>query len=86
MKKLLEFLVTSIVKYPDQVVITESQEGEMFHLRLDVHKEDIRLVIGRNGKTIRAIRNLLRLKAIKEGTRINLTLVTPEDKTAPSTS
>lgn len=83
MKKLLEFLVTAIVKYPDLVTIEEKQEGEVINFYLNVHPEDIKLIIGRNGKTIRAVRNLLRLKAMKQGMRVNLTL---EEKTVAPTS
>lgn len=74
MEKLLEFIVTSIVQKPKKVKI-EKEGGEGFvNLRLKVDPEDLKIVIGKRGRTIRAIRNLLRLKAIKEGVRVNLEL------------
>ena len=79
MKDLLTFLVKNIVKHPDKVSITESagQEGEI-NLELRVSPEDMGLVIGKGGKVIKSIRNLLRTKAILENKRVNLLL--DEDK------
>lgn len=72
MKKLLEFLVTSIVSHPDKVTIEESQEGDFVNLHLSVHPDDIKIIIGRQGRTIRAIRNLIRTKAAKQNLKVNL--------------
>jgi predicted RNA-binding protein YlqC (UPF0109 family) len=72
MKKLLEYLVTSIVSYPDEVKIQENQEGDFVNLSLKTHPDDIKIIIGRQGRTIRAIRNLIRTKAAKQGKKVNL--------------
>lgn len=72
MKKLLEFLIASIVSHPDEVKIQENQEGDFVNLSLKTHPDDIKIVIGRQGRTIRAIRNLIRTKASKLGLRVNL--------------
>lgn len=81
MEKLLKLIVESIVQKPKKVKIKRAvptgrqEEGESFvNLTLKVDPEDIKIVIGKEGKTIRAIRNLLRLKAAKEGIRVNLEL------------
>lgn len=75
MKDFLEFLVKAIVKNEDAVVITEETEGNDITLKLEVAQEDMGLIIGKEGKTIKALRNLLRAKAIKEEKRVNLDLV-----------
>lgn len=72
MKKLLEFLITSIVSHPNKVKIQENQEGDFVNLSLKTHPDDIKIIIGREGRTIRAIRNLIRTKAAKQGKKINL--------------
>lgn len=77
MKKLLEFLVSSIVENPKEIVIEEEPEGDCLNLRLRVHPEDLKIIIGRRGKTIKALRHLLRIKAIKaakQGEKFNLIL------------
>jgi len=75
MKDFLEFLVTGIVKNADQVYVTEEQQPDNFiNLKLSVSKEDMGLVIGKEGRTIKSLRNLLKAKAIKENIRVNLEL------------
>ena len=72
MKKLLEFLVKAIVDSPKDVSIQENQEGDELILELKVNPEDIKVVIGKEGKTIRALRELVKIKAIKEKKRIRI--------------
>lgn len=81
MEKLLEYIVKSIVQKPKKVEIKKEtlpagrQETEtLTNFSLKVAPEDIKIVIGKKGRTIRAIRNLLRLRAFKEGIRANLEL------------
>ncbi len=75
MKDLLTVIVKNIVKHPDEISIADSvgQEGEIV-LELRVSPEDMGLVIGKGGKVIKSIRNLLRTKAILENKRVNLLL------------
>lgn len=76
MKEFLEFLVKSIVKNEDSVLVEEGLDmtgGPL--LKLTVNKEDMGLIIGKEGRTIKSLRNLVKSKAIKEGKRINVELV-----------
>lgn len=76
MKDLLKYLTKSIVTKPDAVRVEETQTAEGFaNLRLTVDPEDMGAVIGKGGRIIRALRNLVRVKAIKEGKRVNVELV-----------
>jgi len=72
MKKLLEFLVKTIVDSPKDVSVKENQEGDEITLELKVNPEDIKVVIGKEGKTIKALRELVKIKAIKEKKRIRI--------------
>jgi len=73
MEKLLEFIIKSISSKPEEVEI-KIQEGErdQIEFHLQANPEDLKIIIGKKGRTIRAIRNLLKLKAFKEGKKISL--------------
>lgn len=75
MQELLEFIVKGIVTKPEEVKVTEetSPEGEL-NLKLKVSPEDMGTVIGKGGRIIRAIRSLVRIKAIHEDKRVNVEL------------
>lgn len=75
MEDLLRFILEAIVQKPDKIKITEKEENGLINLEVWVDKEDMGRVIGKSGKIIKAIRGVLRIKAIKEGKRLNLTLV-----------
>ncbi|HEY4694374.1 MAG TPA: KH domain-containing protein [Candidatus Nanoarchaeia archaeon] len=75
MKDLLLYLTTNFVKNPKNVQVEEKvgASGEI-NLELSVHPDDMGLVIGKGGKVIKSLRNILRTKAILEGRRVNLVL------------
>jgi len=79
MKDLLTFIVQSIVNYPDQVAVREetNEEGDTV-FTISVHPEDMGVVIGKSGRTIQAIRSLVRIKAVREGARIRIEVEEPE--------
>lgn len=74
MKQLLEYLVKSIVEKPKKVEIRERKQEGFTEYSIKVDPEDIKIIIGKNGRTIRAIRALAKTKAIKQGKRINVKL------------
>ena len=76
MKEFLEFLVKGIVKKEGDIVIEEERnQDNIINLKLKVDKEDMGIVIGKEGKTIKSLRNLLKAKAIRENVRVNLELI-----------
>ncbi|MBM3205376.1 KH domain-containing protein [Candidatus Shapirobacteria bacterium] len=74
MKELLEFLVKSIVNHPQEVVVEEEREEDWLNLNLAANPEDVKIIIGKKGRTIKALRELLKIKAIKDKVRVNLNL------------
>lgn len=73
MKDIVEYIAKAIVSHPDDVVVTEEEEEDgLFILRLDVAPSDKGKVIGRQGRVAQSIRALLRVAAVKDGTRVIL--------------
>ncbi len=79
MKETLEYIVKAIVDAPDAVSIDESEIEGIFQYTITVAKEDMGKVIGKEGKVIRGIRNVMKIKAIKEDKRMNITLSESEE-------
>lgn len=75
MKDLLTFILEAIVEKPEQVNITVKEDNGIVNIDFSVDKEDMGRVIGKNGKVIKAIRNVLRILALKEGKKVNLVLL-----------
>jgi predicted RNA-binding protein YlqC (UPF0109 family) len=69
MKELIEFMARAIVDYPDEVEVTEedAEDGVVFHLK--VAESDMGKVIGKQGRIANAMRTLLKVAAIRKGTR-----------------
>ena len=75
MKELVEFIAKEIASYPEEVRVTEEEEDGRIILRLEVADEDKGKVIGRQGRVAQSIRVLLRVAAVKRGTRAVLEIV-----------
>lgn len=59
-------ILTNIVDHPDDVKIDETREGHKTIIRIHVHPEDIGKVIGKQGRIIHAIRDIIKLAAAKQ--------------------
>ena len=81
MKELLDFIVKSLVTKPDAILIDEQIDGTNLSYTLTVDPEDMGLIIGKGGQTIRSIRKLLTVRAIAENVRVNLQLSEPQGNT-----
>ena len=75
MKELVEYIAKSLASKPEEVKVTEVEEGGRLILRLEVADEDKGKIIGREGRVAQAMRVLLRVAAVKEGTRATLEIV-----------
>ena len=75
MKELVEYIAKSLATKPEEVKVTEVYEEDRVFLRLEVAEEDKGKIIGREGRVAQAIRVLLRVAAVKEGTRAILEIV-----------
>lgn len=73
MKQTLEYIVSSILNV-DNVQINESESDGITNFTVVVAKENMGKIIGKEGKVIRAIRNVMKIPAMKESKRINVAL------------
>ena len=75
MKDLVEFIAKSLVDDPSQVYVSEIEGENSVILELRVSPEDMGRVIGKGGRTVNAIRTLIRVLAAKQGKRVTLEVV-----------
>ena len=75
MKELVEFVAKSLVDKPDMVVIQPRSEGNLTVLELRVAKEDYGKIIGKQGRTVKALRSLLTAACAKNGLKFSLEVV-----------
>ena len=67
MRDVLEYIARHLVDDPDAVAVTEEQTEQGLVLRLSVAPEDVGKVIGRRGRTVSAIRDVVRAAGTKSG-------------------
>lgn len=75
MKELVTFLARHLVNHPDAVEVTETQGETASVLELRVAKEDLGRVIGKQGRTAKAIRTILNAAASRTSRRVVLEIV-----------
>jgi predicted RNA-binding protein YlqC (UPF0109 family) len=75
---LIEYIALSLVDDPLQVRVSKYQRGANVDIHLQVSKEDMGRVIGKNGRVANSMRNLLRVAAAREGKRASLDIMEPK--------
>jgi uncharacterized protein len=63
----LEFVIRQLVDAPDEVLVTKVEQGKKFVFQVEMRRSDVGKVIGRNGQTINAMRNLVSAAAARTG-------------------
>jgi hypothetical protein len=74
LRAVVEVVVRALVDNPDAVQVTESQRRGMTMIELTTAPGDMGKVIGRQGRTVSALRTLVTLTAEKHGQRAQLDL------------
>ncbi len=72
MEDLLQFLLEPLVLDINKVKIEKFVEGDNYRFLVSVPKDEIAKVIGRGGKMIKSIKNLLKIRAIKESAFVSV--------------
>jgi len=74
----VEYVVKQIVNHPEDVKVDRKIDEMGVLITLDVHSEDMGMIIGREGATAKALRTLLRVIGAKNNARVNLKINEPE--------
>lgn len=73
MKDFLSYLITNITGIKD-FDVEEETSGDFTNYKVLIPKESVGLAIGKGGKTVRVIRNLLRVRATLEKKGVALSI------------
>lgn len=76
----LAAVVRTLVNAPDAVAVEEREEGRFTRLALAVDPEDLGKIIGRQGRTARALRALLDARSSTDGTRYELDILEEDER------
>ncbi len=77
MKDLVIEIVKSIVDNPDEVKAREVEGEQTTIIEISTNPEDIGKVIGKKGRTIKALRTLVNAAAVRKGKRVSVEIVEP---------
>jgi predicted RNA-binding protein YlqC (UPF0109 family) len=72
LENLLLILARSLVGQPEKVEVSGTETDSRVDLELRVAPEDIGKIIGRQGRTIRAIRTVAKAASVRLGKRVNV--------------
>jgi uncharacterized protein len=74
-KEVLDYIARNLVDDPDAVEIEVVENGDSVTLRLTVAPDDMGKIIGRRGRTARAIRDVMRAAGTKAGLQATVEIV-----------
>ncbi len=70
MRELVEVIAKALVDNPDEVVVSERQEGRTTVVEVHVSEADMGKVIGKQGRIAKAIRSVVKAAAAKEDRKV----------------
>jgi predicted RNA-binding protein YlqC (UPF0109 family) len=83
-QEFVEYVVKALVDKPEKVKTSRKVDEMGVLIELDVDVEDMGKVIGKEGRTAKSIRTLLRVLGAKNNARVNLKISEPEGGKGPS--
>lgn len=75
MKEAVERIIRSLVGEPDAVEVNENADGKNIRIEVRVAPPDMGRVIGREGRTVKALRSILFIAGQKHGKRFQMDLL-----------
>ena len=75
MKELVEVIAKALVDNPDEVVVTQKEEGKNIVVELHVAQSDMGKVIGKQGRIAKAIRSVVKAASSKDNKRVDVEIV-----------
>ena len=75
MKELVEVIAKALVDNPDEVVVTEMQDGRNVKVELHVAPADMGKVIGKQGRIAKAIRTVVKAASLGDKTKVDVDII-----------
>ena len=75
MKELVEVIAKALVEHPDEVEVTEKENGKTTVIELKVAQSDMGKVIGKQGRIAKAIRSVVKAAASKSDRKVIVDIV-----------
>ena len=75
MKELVEVIAKAIVDNPDEVVVTEIEDGSDLRIELKVAAADMGKVIGRQGRIAKAIRSVVKTASTRIDKKVTVEII-----------
>ena len=75
MKELVEVIARALVDNPEEVVVTEKQDGKNVVVELHVAASDMGKVIGKQGRIAKAIRSVVKAASSKDNLNVDVEIV-----------
>lgn len=75
MKELVEVIAKALVEYPEEVQVTQKEEGKHITIELHVAASDMGKVIGKQGRIAKAIRSVVKAASSKENKKVDVEIV-----------
>ena len=75
MKELVVVIAKALVDNPDEVVVTEKEEGKHVTIELHVAPSDMGKVIGKQGRIAKAIRSVVKAASLGENKKVDVEII-----------
>ena len=75
MKELVEVIAKALVENPDEVLVTQKEDGKNITVELHVAPTDMGKVIGKQGRIAKAIRSVVKAASSKENKRVDVEII-----------
>lgn len=75
MKELVEVIAKALVDHPEDVVVTQKEEGKHIVVELHVAESDMGKVIGKQGRIAKAIRSVVKAASSKDNSRVDVEII-----------
>ena len=75
MKELVEVIAKALVDNPDEVVVTQKENGKNMVIELHVASADMGKVIGKQGRIAKAIRSVVKAASSKENIKVDVEII-----------
>lgn len=75
MKELVEVIAKALVDNPDEVVVTEKEDGRNLTIELHVAQPDMGKVIGKQGRIAKAIRSVVKAASSKDNKKVDVEII-----------